>query len=92
MVTADEEVAGTSATNAADRFAAALSTGSRALVLSWPSVAGRDYTVETSPTLLPPDWRPLAGCAGIPGTGEPLSIALPALSTSKFFRILVHLP
>ncbi|MDD4017791.1 MAG: C25 family cysteine peptidase [Kiritimatiellae bacterium] len=89
---AGEEIAGTSATNAAERFTAALSSGSGTLTLSWQGAAGRLYTVEATPTLLPPDWQPLPEHTDIPGTGEPLGVAFPATQPSCFFRIRVRLP
>ena len=59
MTTADEEIAGTSATNATDHFIAGLASVSGALTLSWQSATGRLYDIETTPTLLPPAWQPL---------------------------------
>ncbi len=92
MATRDEEIAGTSATDAGERLAADLSSGSGAMRLSWFGIAGRLYTVESTPTLLPPAWQPLAGCTDIPGTGSPLTVDLPAAQPSNFFRIRVRLP
>ena len=80
MTTADEEIAGTSATDARDRFVVSMppSTGKTGdLSLSWPSVTGRRYTVEATPTLLPPAWQPLPAYTDILGTGAPLTIDLP---------------
>ena len=62
------------------------------MAVSWPSAAGRLYTVDASPTLLPPDWQPLPGCIDLPGTGQPLSVELPALQTNGFFRLRVRTP
>ncbi len=92
LSSADEEIAGTSAADAADRFAGALSSSPGALTLSWPSAAGRLYTVEASPALQPSEWRPLAGCSDIPGTGLTLTVEIPATQTAGFFRIRVRLP
>lgn len=92
MTTADEEIAGTSAANATDRLSAALSSGSGVMALTWQSVEGRLYTVESTPTLLPPDWQPLPDGTDVPGTGLPLSIGLPTAQPSNFFRIRVRLP
>lgn len=94
MTSADEETAGTCATNAADRLAAALSpvTTDGSLRLSWTGETGRLYTVETTPTLSPPDWQPLPGGADLAGAGEPLTLALPTTNSASFFRIRVRLP
>ena len=92
MPTADEEIAGTSATNSSDRFEAAFSSSLGTRRLSWPSVAGRLYTVEATPSLLPPAWQRLPGCTDIPGTGSPLDVELPPIQPTCFFRILVRIP
>jgi hypothetical protein len=92
MSTADEEVAGTSATDAADRLAASCTAAAGTLNLSWPSVTGRLYTVQTSPTLSPPAWQPLPGWTDIPGTGHPLALSIPQTSSNGFFRIRVRMP
>ncbi len=88
----DEETAGTLANDPASRFTVALSSGPGTLALAWQSVSGRRYTVEATPTLLPPDWQPLPGHTDIPGTGAPFSIDLPSDQPSCFFRIRVRLP
>jgi hypothetical protein len=92
MTAAAEETAGTDATDASDRLAAALSRGTGALALTWSGVASRLYTVETTPTLQPPDWHPLPDAIGIPGTGAPLSVEIPVTAPSSFFRITVTRP
>jgi hypothetical protein len=93
MTTADEEIAGTSATQASDRFTVGLTSGdANALSIAWPSVVGRTYTIETTATLLPPDWQPLVGYTDIPGTGAPLSVPLPSGADTQFFRLKVYHP
>ena len=93
MATADEETAGTSADDPADRLAATLAIGSGGgMTLSWPGVSGRLYTVEATPTLLPPNWQPLLGCVDIPGAGACLDIELSPTQLSNFYRIRVRLP
>jgi len=93
MTTADEEIAGTSATDPSDRFAVGQTTVcTNALSIVWSSVTGRRYTVETTPTLQTPDWEPLPGYADIPGTGSLISIILPTGSASRFFRLTVQRP
>jgi hypothetical protein len=93
MTSADEEIAGTDATDPTDRLAVSLArTPQDTLVLVWNGVAGRLYTVETSPTLQPPAWQPLPECIDMPGTGAPLTIDLPVDAPTAFFRIKVRVP
>ncbi len=93
MTSADEEIAGTDATDPTDRLAVSFSrTPQGTLVLVWNGVAGRLYTVETSPTLQPPAWQPLPGCIDMPGTGAPLVVDPPVDAPSAFFRIKVRVP
>ena len=95
MTTADEETAGTLATDPTQRFIVTLQPLSGKpgmLTLSWNSSAGRRYAIEATPTLLPPAWQPLPGCADIPGTGAPLDILLPDGQPSQFFRLRVYNP
>jgi hypothetical protein len=60
--------------------------------LRWASKPGARYTVEWSPSLAPPDWRPVNEASPLEGTGEMLSLALtPDLigaPTNAFFRII----
>jgi hypothetical protein len=89
---ADEETAGTLATDPGSRFTAALQRAPdapEALSLSWDSAPGRLYAVEATPSLLPPDWQPLPGYTNILGTGAPIRIDLPADQPSHFYRIRV---
>lgn len=90
MTTADEETAGTSAADPAARFVVALDAATQAL--AWQSAPGRLYTVEATPSLQPADWQPLPGLTDIPGTGETLTIPLPAGQPSLFLRLRVRLP
>ncbi len=95
MCTADEETAGTSATDPADCFAVAIQPvpgKPGILALDWNGSAGRRYTVEATPTLLPPVWLPLPGYTDIPGTGAPLHAELPGGQPSSFFRLKVTQP
>jgi len=93
LTTAAEEIAGTLATDAHDRFTVAISplVGKAGLLsLSWPSVAGRLYTVEATATLLPPAWHSLPSCTDIPGTGATLNLHLFNNQESQFFRLRVR--
>jgi hypothetical protein len=90
---ADEIVAGTSPTNAAERFAIdRVFTGSspaEAWQVAWGTVSGRLYTVLTSTNLLA-EWSPAAtpGWIDVPGGSAPLwfTNAEPD-SPTRFFQI-----
>ncbi len=95
LSSASEEIAGTLATDPGDRFTVGLqATPNKPLLLSlvWNGSAGRLYTIEATPTLLPPAWQPLAGLIDIPGTGAPLAVELPDGHATHFFRLRVRLP
>ena len=91
---ADEETAGTLATDSASRFVAALQPAPDApgtLSLTWDGAPNRLYAVEATTTLFPPDWQPLPGATSILGTGAPIRVELPSGPSSSFFRIRVYL-
>ncbi|MEI7902489.1 MAG: hypothetical protein WCK89_19745, partial [bacterium] len=95
MITADEEIAGTSAIDPNLCFKVNLTAPAAKpglLTLSWQSALGRRYTVEATPTLLPPAWQPVPGLVDIPGTDTLLAIELPGSPTSCFFRLRVRKP
>ncbi len=95
MNNADEETAGTLATDPFNRFLVAMQPVSGKpgiLALSWNSSVGRRYTIEATPTLQPPAWQPLPGYTDIPGTGAPLTIELSGGQPSRFFRLRVYNP
>jgi hypothetical protein len=95
MTGADEETAGTSAINPNECFrvnSPATPVSSGLIPLSWHSVVGRRYTVESTPTLLPPAWQPIPDLSDLPGTGASISVDLPVNGPSLFFRILVRKP
>ena len=97
MITADEETAGTSAIDSnvcfrVDMTPAAVKTGLLAITLSWNSTLGRRYTVEATPTLLPPTWQPVTGLIDISGTGNPLSFEMIVAGPARFYRIRVSKP
>ena len=95
MLTADEETAGTSATDPDQCFKAGLAASAATpglTALSWNSALNRSYTVMATPTLLPPAWQPVPGLTDIPGTGTPFSVDIPASGPSRFYRVLVRKP
>lgn len=92
LSSADEETAGTCATNAASRFAVAVTPTGSGLSFSWPTAVGRSYTVESTTSLAPAAWEPVSGCADLPGTGESMTLDVPFDQTALFFRIRASLP
>jgi len=92
VTTADEELAGTRADDPSDRFTVRLRESADALTLSWPGVVGRLYTIETTPSLAPAVWQPLAGHIDIPGTGAMHDAVLPRTTPTSFYRIRITLP
>ena len=72
---ADEEIAGTDATDAASRFHFGLagvqtSTNGVTLQVWWNSLVGRRYTLLATPSLTALDWQPVAGMTDLAGTGS----------------------
>lgn len=89
---ADELVFGTNPLDAGSRFAMTFSNPAPTpgtVRLSFPTVAGRSYTVEGSADLAV--WQDLAGCTG---TGTPKTADLPVspMEAKWFYRIRVTLP
>src|SRR5688500_17334632 len=85
-----ESILGTDPRDAASKLDIALSPGATASqrMLSWPSVSGKSYFVESSTDLA--GWTQV----GIPqtGTGSTLSatITLPAGEAREFYRVACH--
>jgi hypothetical protein len=95
MCNFDEETAGTLVTDPTSRFIVAMQPSTDKpghLALSWNSVADRHYTVEATPSLLPPAWAPLPEYTDILGTGLPITIECPDIEPSNFFRLRVANP
>jgi len=91
-VTAHEELAGTDAKNPQsvfiiNRFAA---EGANSFGLSWTTVSGRSYSIESTPQLSAAAWTPLAGFTGLPGTGNVISVALPPGTGAAYYRVRVE--
>jgi hypothetical protein len=55
------------------------------LLLRFPTVAGRQYAIETSTTLAPNSWSPLG--ATISGTGNVIEWSVSAADAQRFFRL-----
>jgi autotransporter-associated beta strand protein len=54
-------------------------------LLTWATVVGQDYTVETSPSLTTPSWDP--DISGVPGTGGDVSVTSTVSGVEAFFRV-----
>lgn len=93
---ADEETAGTDATDASSRFRFGLagvqtSTNGVTLQVWWDSLIGRRYTLLSTPSLTPLDWQPVAGMTGLPGTGTIVTNRV-IFKDSVFLRLSVTAP
>ena len=89
--TAQEEVAGTDANNPQSVFIIKLfgAEGAESFNLSWTSVSGRSYTVESTLQLTNAAWTEVEGLRDIPGTGGIISVAVPQNRGAAFFRVVV---
>lgn len=58
------------------------------LTLSWPSLAGKLYRLQSSPSLVATNWV----SEGLPqnGTGSEISLTLPVTGAARFYRVLVQ--
>ena len=90
--TADEEIAGTDASNPQSLFivTAFNASTSNTLSISWSSVLNRSYTVETSQSLTTPFWSEVPGLQDIPGTGDIIIRELQINGAKAFFRVQVQ--
>ena len=89
MSTEDEYLAGTQPDDPDSCLRLSIQTGEGCLQLSWPSVSGKNYRIEATPTLCSPLWREIGPL--IPGTGFPLTYTLSLNEMTGFFRIKVVL-
>jgi subtilisin family serine protease len=61
--------------------------------LTWPSQAGRHYTILSGSNLQSADWHPEPTATSLPGTGSPILWQDPATApVRKFYRISVSVP
>jgi len=56
-------------------------------LLSFPSVAGGDYVIEASGSLIEPDWEPVATVSNAPGVVLEWSVPASATVTSRIYRV-----
>jgi hypothetical protein len=61
------------------------------VTVTFPSVAGRTYRVESSPSLTTPSWSPVAD--NLPGTGVPIQVTDTAvIGALRLYRAVAILP
>ncbi len=62
-----------------------------ALVIAFPSVAGKTYRLERSETLAPDSWTPVPAADQVAGTGSVIELIDPAGEslTRRFYRVVV---
>jgi hypothetical protein len=99
MSDADEVIAGTDPHSAGSVFKITqckpASTNSGVLSLTFPSVSGRFYAVQTTPSIMPAAWVNVSDAAytNISGSGAPLIFGTNTSGgASRFFRIKVRAP
>jgi len=95
ITAADEETMGSSPLIPSSRFALTSATPAPGggLALTWPSVAGRLYTVETATAPAPGSgWSARAGFVAMPGSNGVMSVTVPLGSAPAFFRVRVARP
>jgi YD repeat-containing protein len=94
MLNVDEIVAGTSPTNASSRFMVSgytLTQASNRQVVTWSTVTGRFYDVDSTTNLLLGNaWTSLI--ANLPGIAGTLSITNPPIPAQQLYRIRVRQP
>ena len=93
---ASEYAAGTDPNGSGSVFkiisiALAANGGGNDVTVSFPSVAGRTYRVESSASLTSPSWSPVAD--NLPGTGAPIHVTDTAvIGELRFYRAVAILP
>lgn len=60
------------------------------LALRFPTVVGKLYTIEATPSLSQPQWQPLPGYVALPGSGTPLQVPLMAEAAAMFYRVILQ--
>ncbi|VGO15835.1 hypothetical protein PDESU_04422 [Pontiella desulfatans] len=89
----EEYIAGTDPTNGASCFCI-LSLSEDGTIISWSSVSGRRYSVQTTTNLLSAGYADVAGGIDLPATPEENAFtnAPPASDEPLFYRVKVRLP
>ena len=86
---ADEWAALTGPADGASFFAAAISTSGADAIITFPSAAGRTYSLQTSADLSPGSWTSLGLPGPLAGDGGIKQFTVPALDARRFFRVTV---
>jgi len=90
--TFQEWQADTDPTNPLSYFHIEAFSKSSPATISFQSSSNRTYTLWGTPQLAPPEWTPVSGQQGIPGTGGTLILSDPANAPQRFYRVQVNLP
>lgn len=97
MNNADEETAGTDFNDNSSTLKVVenVINGNNQFTLSWPSVLGITYGVQSKDLLTAPSWSPEATGTGLVGTGEVMAWSDPATINPetllhKFYRVIVE--
>ncbi len=85
MTNIEEYVAGTDPTKATNAFRVALSFAGNTLSISFPTVLGRTYSIETSSQLDAPIWSPVVVAVAGDGTTRSISLGSPSPSDGPRF-------
>jgi hypothetical protein len=83
----DEWAAGTNPFDPGSRLSVDSVTVGDAVLLSWPSVAGKRYQVERTHSILTEPWVPEGG--SLEGTGSPLTSTVEVNDSPHWFRVQV---
>jgi len=85
FTTLQEFRAGTNPTDPTSLLAVTVKRGISAVVLTWSSIIGKSYKLESSPSLSNPTWTVVE--QGITGSGGTVQRARPLDSLERFFRV-----
>ncbi len=89
-----EAIAGTVPTNAASRLVTSVAVGAdfRSVVVRWPTVTNRTYSLLFLPQAPTGDWSTVAGQTNLPGTGAVRAYTNDAPSPTGFYRARARRP
>jgi hypothetical protein len=88
LTTLQEYRAGTNPNDVGSLLALSGKSGVSAITLTWPTVAGKSYRLESSPTLVNGTWTVVE--QGIVGNGGSMQRSRPLDSTARFFRVIAQ--
>jgi len=87
MTNLQKSIAGLDPRNPASVFYATVAASGTGAVITWPSVLGKQYQVQSSPDLTSGSWSNLG--VSLPGTGLVMTYAAQFSSPSIFYRVSV---